>query len=484
MTTRPETQSKHDSNHNMPGTSRESETNTPSRLMPTEGIWARRVAFAAAMYLVALPAAGDSKAIAETNVQVERRTPAEASPAFTFSRVPAPSATDAGNLATPMLVRGMQDRNGGRAFVLQDGALPSHQDQPDANFFLAGNAPGRLLFDFGKPIELRQINSYSWHTDSRADQRYEIFIPTGDLKPSEARETSAASTLDSRWESITVVDSRTEDASATQVGASVTSSDGGVIATTQYVLLAIKPTDAGKRFCQTFFSEIDFVDGQTHPAAPQNAPEKCIDHLVINEQFTIHFDTTEVPALRPWVQTTLMPACQKWYPRIVSSLPSKGFAPPTDFRIVFRDGMRGVAYTSGQNIYCAGDWYQANLETEATGSVVHELVHVVQQYGLAGDRRPPGWLVEGIADHIRWYQFEPPENRRRINWERADFDDAYFPSATFLDYIVQNMDPDAIRQINADCRHGRYRENYWQLRYGKSAEAIWAEARKAAQPAD
>jgi hypothetical protein len=111
--------------------------------------------------------------------------------------------------------------------------------------------------------------------------------------------------------------------------------------------------------------------------------------------------------------------------------------------------------------------------------VIHELVHVVQQYGLAGDRRPPGWLVEGIADHIRWYQFEPPENRRRINWDRANFDDAYFPSATFLDYIVNNIDPDAIKRINADCRQARYSKHYWEDQYGKSAEEIWAAAKRA-----
>jgi hypothetical protein len=255
--------------------------------------------------------------------------------------------------------------------------------------------------------------------------------------------------------------------------------DGGVIATTQFVVLAIEPTNATHISCQTFFSEIDFIDGRSYSALKPKLPETLIDDLVIDDKVTIHFDTSEVPALRKWVQSDLMPACKTWYPRITSALPSDGYKAPTEFRIVFRDKMRGVAYTRGKDIFCAGPWYQANLKTEAVGSVIHELVHVVQQYALAGDRRPPGWLVEGIADHIRWYQFEPPENRRRINWDRANFDDAYFPSATFLDYIVNNIDPDAIKRINADCRQARYSKHYWEDQYGKSAEEIWAAAKRA-----
>ena len=57
-------------------------------------------------------------------------------------------------------------------------------------------------------------------------------------------------------------------------------------------------------------------------------------------------------------------------------------------------------------------WFRANLQGEAIGSVVHELVHVVQEYGRARRENPeatrsPGWLVEGLADYIRWFLYEP-----------------------------------------------------------------------------
>jgi len=218
---------------------------------------------------------------------------------------------------------------------------------------------------------------------------------------------------------------------------------------------------------------------EVKPEAKQ--PQASLDVLTIEGSATITFDTTEVPELRQWVQDELMPACSAWYPKITSQLASEGFEAPTEFSVTFKAEMDGVAYTSGKDVVCAGKWYKANLETEAVGSVVHELVHVAQQYrGMRRGQRPPGWLVEGIADQIRWYQFEPVEKRRKLNWDRANYDQAYFPAATFLDYIVNHIDANAITTINADCRAGRYNENYWQEKFGKTAEEIWAAARAAA----
>ncbi|KAA0215156.1 MAG: DUF1080 domain-containing protein [Leptolyngbya sp. PLA3] len=213
-------------------------------------------------------------------------------------------------------------------------------------------------------------------------------------------------------------------------------------------------------------------------SAAEPASAKVIDTLAIGDNVKIHFDVTETPDLRKWVQSDLMPACRDWYPRICEQLRADGFEPPAEFSVTFRDKMDGVAHTSGTDITCAGPWYRNNLKTEAVGSVVHELVHVVQQYGsFRRANRPPGWLVEGIADHIRWYQFEPVDKRRRIDWTRANYDQAYFPSATFLDYIVRTIDAQAITKINDDCRAGRYSETYWVDKYGRTAEQLWADAK-------
>ena len=123
-------------------------------------------------------------------------------------------------------------------------------------------------------------------------------------------------------------------------------------------------------------------------------------------------DTSEVPDLTDWADKELAPVVADWYPKIVKLLPSDGFKAPRQFSITFRKDKAGVADTSGTRINCAADWFRKSLKGEAIGAIVHEMVHVVQQYGQTRRRTPgaeanPGWLVEGIPDYIRWYLYEP-----------------------------------------------------------------------------
>ena len=406
-------------------------------------------------------------------VEIELHSASEADAKFNFKRIPPAATDDAGNLAAISLLAGQADRNGSTINALHDGKLPKREDEPTANFFLAGTGEGRVLFNFGRKISLKQTNSYSWHPGSRVDQVYELWIPDQVSSAEEFLQELRKPKLAEHWTKIASVDSRTQSGDRTQVGVSITHSTEPLLAVTQYVIMTIQPTST-LQSSQTFYSEIDFIDGESYPAFQPPIVESIVDDLIIDNKYTIHFDSSEVPALRPWIQNDLMPVCKLWYPRIAAALPSEDFEAPTEFKVVFREGMRGVAYTSGKDVYGAGDWYTKNIDGEATGSIIHELVHVVQQYHQAGGNRPPSWLVEGIADHIRWYQFEPIEKRRRINLNRANYDDAYFASATFLDTIVREIDPDAILKVNQVARQGRYSDDYWMKRYGKTAEQIWA----------
>src|SRR5262245_6935002 len=118
------------------------------------------------------------------------------------------------------------------------------------------------------------------------------------------------------------------------------------------------------------------------------------------DEFSI--DTSEAPDLTDWTAKDLAPVIEAWYPKIVKMLPSEGFAAPRSFRITFSATDRGVAATRGTAIECGAPWFRGNLKGEAKGAVVHELVHVAQQYkhsrGANGERpQTPGWLVEEIG---------------------------------------------------------------------------------------
>jgi len=414
--------------------------------------------------------------VAESQVSIERNSSIKASSKFAFELIPSPSKSDAGNLATIRVVAGTLDANAASTRALIDGELPRADDDPGANFFLASNRPGRILFDFGKTIQLQQICSYSWHPDARAPQVYDLYVAD---QPFLAEKTTGSEDelLRLGWQKLASVDSRLAqpDADATQIAVSIRSDSGGNLASFRYALVAIKPTGAAP-FSQTFYSEFDFLDGNDYPPATTDSLPALTDVLLIGDKYRITFDTTEVPDLRLWVNEKLKPVVAQWYPKIVAMLPSEEFQPPAEFRIVFKSGMRGVAYTTGHDVYGSGSWYLANREGEGIGSIVHELVHVVQQYpSRRGGNNAPSWLVEGIADQIRWYQFESPDNRRKVNLGGAEYTDSYFVSASFLDYIVRKIDPQVIQKLNSTLRNGRYTDDLWMQWYAKSAAEIWKE---------
>ena len=186
----------------------------------------------------------------------------------------------------------------------------------------------------------------------------------------------------------------------------------------------------------------------------------------------ITIDTSETPELADWAEMTLRPVLEKWYPIIEHDLPSDGFTPPQKFKIVFLKDMKGVANTSGTLVRCAAGWFKKNLKGEAVGAVVHEMVHVVQQYPAG---KNPGWLVEGTADYIRWFKYEPISKRPHVNPEKARYTDSYRTSAAFLNYICEAHNKDIVRKLNAVMRQGRYEPKVWKELTGNTVDELWDE---------
>jgi len=191
---------------------------------------------------------------------------------------------------------------------------------------------------------------------------------------------------------------------------------------------------------------------------------------------------TAVPELEDWGKSRLIPVCDEWYPIIVKMLPSDGFTAPEHFTIQFKTMGRGFpAATSGTQISCNSAWFKRNLQGEAVGAVVHEMVHVVQQYGLArrinaAATRNPGWMVEGLADYIRWFKYEPQTHGADIrNAASAKFDGSYRVTANFLNWVIDKYDKDLIAKLNAAMREGKYNDDLWRQYTGKTAEELGAE---------
>ena len=192
--------------------------------------------------------------------------------------------------------------------------------------------------------------------------------------------------------------------------------------------------------------------------------------------YEIVFDTTDAPELTDWVNTKLRPTCLEWYPKIVEMLPSDGYTAPKRFTITFRNSDTSIAATSGTRITGGGRWFQQNLAGEAPGAMVHEMVHVVQQYGrVRGGKPNPGWLVEGIADYIRWFIYEPPAKRPRPNPARANYTDSYQVTAAFLYYVVEKHDKEIVKKLNVAMRQGKYTPELWKTYTGMTVDDLWAQ---------
>jgi hypothetical protein len=408
-----------------------------------------------------------------------------ASTGFRFEGVPPPAVDDCAASAKLEIVDGRRDENGAGLAALVDGVLPANADEPRANFFFrSGDDGGRLLFDLGRAVEVAAVATYSWHVGDRAPQVYTLFAADG---AADGFVRTPARPLDperSGWTRVAVVDTRSaEEGAGRQHGVLIRGADGTPLGTYRFLLLEVHRTRDRAGSGETFFSEIDVVDAGGPEPERAAVPEPIVREFASEDgrwRFTV--DLTRAPDLEAWVADELVPAVIVWYPKLVAMLPSEGFRAPAHVHLEFKDDMGGVpAYAAGARLSLSIPFFRAQLEREAKGCVIHELVHVVQSYRRvrrgAGPRPEPvpGWVVEGIADYVRWFLFEPEAKGAEItarNLRTARYDGSYRISANFIDWVLRHHDRDLLEKLNAAAREGRYEEELWSRWTGRSLQEL------------
>ena len=427
---------------------------------------------------------------AEIAISVERSPDGSGSG---FKSVPAPRLNDAAATAEFTLVDGAGDPNAGALAVLHDGQIPTEEDQPAENFFFrAGTDGGRLRLDLGSVIAVQQVNTYSWHANTRAPQVYKLYASDGTGAGFVAAPRRGTDPVACGWKLLAAVDTRPKDGDwGGRHAASVADPAAGGLGKYRYLLFDIAQTEDRDPFGNTFYSEIDVIDAQGPPAkfavtGDGQPVTKSFEAEGGKYRFTI--DATVAPDLMEWADTRLRPVVQEWYPKLVAMLPSDGFQPATNITLRFRTDMGGTpASASGGRVNLNAGWFRRELKGEARGSVVHELVHVVQDYGRVrrpnpGATRAPGWLVEGLADYVRWFCYEPESKGAEIterNLSRAKYDASYRTTANFLNWVAQGNDKEIIRKLNAAARTGNYSEQLWKEYTGKTLPELGASWKQA-----
>jgi hypothetical protein len=195
------------------------------------------------------------------NIIVERNIGGEATGAFRFKSVPSPSKTDVASNATLQLIVGRRDANGAQLAALTDGLLPGGQDEPTANFFFAaGTDGGRFRLDLGSSIEVAEINTYSWHANSRGPQVYNLYVSDGTDPKFDPAPDAKTHPAHVGWTLLASVDTRPQEGGRLggQYGVNIRGKSGS-LGKFRYLLFDAVEAEYDDPFGNTFFSEIDVI---------------------------------------------------------------------------------------------------------------------------------------------------------------------------------------------------------------------------------
>jgi hypothetical protein len=232
---------------------------------------------------------------------------------------------------------------------------------------------------------------------------------------------------------------------------------------------AAKAEPAGKKIRAV---RVRPTEDMTHPLAVR---EIVVDGepKVRTFKYPVEFvvDVSDAPDMKEWAEKAAR-VCERQYPMICDELMSDGFKPLTVISMTLKSNYNGVAATGGGRITGSAKYFKAHEDD--IGAMVHETVHAVQLYRGRGN---PGWLVEGVADYIRFFKYEPGK-LKKLAPERARYDGSYKTTAAFLAFVTEKYDKDLVRKLNAAMREGKYKEELWKELTGKTVVELGQEWKK------
>jgi hypothetical protein len=200
-------------------------------------------------------------------------------------------------------------------------------------------------------------------------------------------------------------------------------------------------------------------------------------------------DAAKLPEMAQWAEKNVRRPVEKWAGNVVALLDGKDATWTNGVvELVLETGEGGnvaPAWACGGKIFLNMKW-ATSCPQEAAGACVHEFAHVVQDYGPRDGRaipyaNTPGWLVEGIADWVRWFNYEGKAGAKRANgnaMRNPKYDGAYNLTASFLDYVARKYKRDVIVKLNKTCREGEYDEGVWKTLTGKDLGTLDMEWKK------
>ncbi|HEX2973980.1 MAG TPA: thioredoxin-like domain-containing protein [Tepidisphaeraceae bacterium] len=215
-----------------------------------------------------------SEAKSPVRVNVEQLPPLAATQSYPFNQMPSISRIDAAKDGIFSFVDGEQDPGSAPASVLNDGFGSTNADSPhEAYFFKEYWLEGRFRVDLRRPIDVAQINTYTWHTSrnlsksTRAAQVYKVYGSDGRTPNFNATPRFGVDPTTCGWQPIALVDTRTGNwLRGGQVGVSI-QSDTGTLGRYRHLLFVAFVTEVADGYGNAFYSEVDVIEQTPAPAA-------------------------------------------------------------------------------------------------------------------------------------------------------------------------------------------------------------------------
>jgi hypothetical protein len=138
------------------------------------------------------------------------------------------------------------------------------------------------------------------------------------------------------------------------------------------------------------------------------------------------------------------------------------------------ENMAGVAYTSGDTTHVSSQYLAnvasggGNLQAEIYGVVTHEFTHIYQY------NDGPGWLVEGMADYVRYEAGLIPIGNRH---KGGNYDGAYQMTGFFVAWLDQKYAGFGYK-LNQSMRSNDgqgWSTGVVQQLTGQSIESLWSQ---------
>ncbi len=216
------------------------------------------------------------------------------------------------------------------------------------------------------------------------------------------------------------------------------------------------------------FRDGERLSEKTVECRRDDAAEESLTGLAVA---AVNIDYHEVPELAEWAEKVRRDA-EAVYPRMARVLGSEGYVPPNQVLFTFRKDMKGVAGTSGRRVAFAANWIKSHPGDY--GCAIHELAHVVQSY----PRYDPVWLIEALADYVRFWMYEDTSRRPRPRPQHVKVKDTYQRGAAFLAWLAETHGEDIITNLSAAIRELRYEDKLFEEYTGKTLEVLTEDFRE------